>query len=311
MVAIRLLQIFKGTTEMTVKPLQLIRERAWNGPWAHLPKNVADYPSMLSLEERKMLGWLTEHYFSGAGIVCDLGFYLGGSTISLADGLRRAGRTGKLIQAYDFYEIGPKGWEKHMASRGFEFPSDGNALPLVEKMTSDYADLITFNKGDFCQSPVPEAPIEICFVDISKSPELNDHIIKSYFSKLIPGQSIVVQQDYFFRAPPWDIATMEILSDYFEPLSFADINSAVFLNTKQIDDHAIEISSSKHFSKELFIEKIKAASRHFPFAVQRAQLYKALRAVQAGSNEVREKAWKNRFKIDEITAEEVYSAFDS
>jgi hypothetical protein len=261
---------------------------------------------MLSLEERKLLCWLTQHYFTGAGIVCDLGSYLGGSTISLADGLKRAGRSGRILEAYDFYFIGKKAWERRMSQHG-PYPKDGNALPTIKQILAPYLDLINFNQGDFLESPLPASPIEICFVDISKTPALNDHIIKNYFTRLIPGHSIVVQQDYFFRSPPWDIATMEILSDYFEPLSFADVNSAVFLNTRQIDEHAIDISSSKHFSKELFLEKIKAASAHWPFADQKAQLYKALREAEDADGVI-ESAIEAHSTIGKFSAEDVYRA---
>ena len=97
---------------------------------------------------------------------------------------------------------------------------------LVRGFLSEFLDLTDFSRGDFLASSPPGDPIEKCFVDISKTMPINEQIVSEYFTKLIPGKSIVIQQDYLFQSPPWDIATMEILGDHFDLLSYTEENSA-------------------------------------------------------------------------------------
>ena len=47
------------------------------------------------------------------------------------------------------------------------------------------------------------------FVDIAKTWALNDVVIEQFFPRLIPGRSVVVQQDYAFAFRPWVAITME------------------------------------------------------------------------------------------------------
>jgi hypothetical protein len=107
---------------------------------------------------------------------------------------------------------------------------------------------------------------------------------------------------------------MEILKDYFEPISYTEEFSAVFLNTRKIDAEAIEISHSRHFSHDQFFTNIKAASRHWPYAKQKSDLYSALLAIDAADN-VLNSAWQVAHKLREaggeqkITPEAVYAAF--
>lgn len=291
----------------------MIKERAWNGPWLQLSATVRNYPSMLTLEEKRMLRWLTANYYSGEGIICDLGAFIGGSTVSLADGLAASGRNDKLIHSYDFFRSSSRLWEKYMAQSGKPWPENGDVMNEVREMLQDYDHLITFYQGDFMQSPVPEGPIEICFVDISKTAEINDHLISKYFTKLIPGKSIVVQQDYFHFTPLWDIVTMEILKDYFTPIGYTEEYSALFLYTRELDAEGIERAHSRHFTHDQFVSNIKAASHNWPYAKQKADLYRALLAVDTAGN-VTDKAWQVGHKMKSngqqaIQPDAMYAAF--
>ena len=66
------------------------------------------------------------------------------------------------------------------------------------------------------------------------------------FSCLIPGRSIVVQQDYVFPGCPWVILTMEHLRDYFEPVAFAEYSSVVYLCHKQVPRGLRRVSELSH-----------------------------------------------------------------
>jgi len=49
-----------------------------------------------------------------------------------------------------------------------------------------------------------------------------------FFPHLIPGISLVIQQDYIHFALPWIHITMERLAEYFETLDYFRSGSAVY-----------------------------------------------------------------------------------
>ena len=257
---------------------------------------------MLTREERRMLRWIAHKYYSGRGSVCDLGCFVGGSTIALADGLKEAGHRGKIIHSFDFYRADPQIWNKYLPR--VVRPENGDFFPHVRKLLDKYLDLISFNQGNFLDQPVPEGPIEILFVDISKTLPINDRIISQFFPRLIPGVSIVIQQDYFHPAPLWDIVTMELLQDYFEIIGACDQHSAIFLNTKQVDSSAIERTLSRSLSLDIFRRTIVSAAKRWPETHHKVELFKALKVAEAAT-EMSEYIWKypkppHSQEIDEI-----------
>lgn len=74
---------------------------------ARLPPGVLEVPSMLSYEERALLHWAGREGCGAEGQLVDAGSYLGGSTLSLACGLRASGDTdGRRVHAYDRFRVG-------------------------------------------------------------------------------------------------------------------------------------------------------------------------------------------------------------
>jgi hypothetical protein len=58
-----------------------------------------------------------------------------------------------------------------------------------------------------------------------------------FFPHLIPGRSLVIQQDYLYHHwVGWLHVTMEFYADYFEYVCDTEVNSVVFLNTRKIPD---------------------------------------------------------------------------
>ena len=101
-------------------------------------------------------------------------------------------------------------------------------------MTAAVADLLEVHEGDLAASGWDGRPIELLFVDIAKTWSLNDVVVSEFFPCLIPDRSVIVQQDYAFAFQPWMAITMEYLSEYFEPVAFAEYNSVVFLCRRQV-----------------------------------------------------------------------------
>lgn len=253
-------------------PVDLIRQ----GVWADepVPAHVTQYPSMLTQDERAMLRWLTRSYYSGAGAICDLGSFLGGSTISLADGLAAAGRDGQLIHSYDRHRIREATWQEWGLKDRLPYPKDGNFLPVMPTlMGADLAGRVIFHSGDFAEQPAPDGPIEVLFIDLAKAKATSDHVATAFLPKLIPGRSIVIQQDYFHTWPPFDIYTMEVLADHFQPLGHAG-KSAIFLTTKTIDADAAARVLSGAMTVEGMNAALGAAQTRWPEGPQRNTLRK-------------------------------------
>ncbi len=250
-----------------------IRNRAWTTEQP-LSSHVSSYPSMLSQEERAMLVWLARHYYTGSGTICDLGSFLGGSTVSLAAGLAAAGRTGQIIHSYDRHRIREEAWDRWGLAGRLPYPANGNFLPIMPALLGpDLTNLVSFHSGDFPEQPAPDGPIEILFVDIAKAMATSDHVAKNFFPKLIPGRSIVIQQDYFHNWPFFDIYAMELLADHFEPIACAE-TSALFLAKKAIDADAASRVLSGRMTVERMRDALGAAAFRWPAGPARDRLIK-------------------------------------
>ena len=207
-----------------------------------VPAACANVPTMLVPDELRLLHHLAENYYSGAGAIVDGGSFLGGSTVALADGLCRNPRrhrfgSAKPIHSYDRFEV--EEWtrgnffpESTAAGASFREAFDANVAP--------YADLIEVHAGDVLDHSWSGGPIEILFIDVAKHWKVCDWITWQFFPHLIPGRSIVVQQDYLYHHwVGWLHVTMELYADYFEYVCDTGVNSVVFLNTRKIPESVL------------------------------------------------------------------------
>ncbi len=203
--------------------------------WRHqaVPAACANVPTMLVPDELRLLHHLTANVYRGEGAIIDAGCFLGGSTIALADGLRRnpRGLRGP-IHSYDRFEV-----EEYM--RGTFFPAGtetgASFRAQYENNIAPWASLVEVHAGDITQQPWNGGPIEILFIDLAKHWRVCDWITWQFFPHLIPGRSLVVQQDYLYHHwVGWLHVTMELYADCFEYVCDTEVNSVVFLNTKKV-----------------------------------------------------------------------------
>lgn len=207
------------------RDFEALRSKPWLfGP---MPQQLR---TMLNPEEQQMLRWLTREYYAGPGAIIDAGCFLGGSTISFASGLRDFGKSAK-IHSYDLFVSDEYSAEHFSAG---EFVAGGSFFHVFERETKPFSDLIVPHAGDITKEPAPLEETEILFIDLSKTKEINDHLIREFFPTLIPGRSVVVQQDYLHYFLPWLHITMEKFADHFELLCDTEFNSAVFGLTKRV-----------------------------------------------------------------------------
>ena len=75
------------------------------------------------------------------------------------------------------------------------------------------------------------------FLDVCKTSEVNAHIIKEFFPRLIPGHSVLLQQDFIHEWLPWIHVTMGLFEPYFQFLGVVgESPTAVWLNTRKIPE---------------------------------------------------------------------------
>ena len=110
--------------------------------------------------------------------------------------------------------------------------------------------------GDLSRMNWGANPIEILMIDASKAWFLNRWIVGKMFPRLIPGISVVIQQDYCHFVEYWCALTMEYYADFFMPLDFVYGASGVFLNVKSITElqAAFDIETLPHAEKQRLME---------------------------------------------------------
>jgi tetratricopeptide (TPR) repeat protein len=125
--------------------------------------------------------------------------------------------------------------------------------------------MLEIHAGDFHQVRWTDGPIEILMVDIAKSQSLWAHLVEEMFPSLVPGKSVVIQQDYYHTIQPEILVGMEFLSPYFEmPIPRVDF-SAVFFCREAIPPDAIARLVSDDFTPEERLSLIdKAIARLAP-----------------------------------------------
>ncbi|MEO8368877.1 MAG: hypothetical protein ABI806_06745 [Candidatus Solibacter sp.] len=172
-----------------------VAEMALLRPWSQvsIPAEVERIPSMLSNDEKQYLIWLTQEKYEGWGAIVELGVWLGSSSASLAEGLRRRSSAAE-IHSLDLFR-----WEDYMTAMAGPLCKTGeNFLPLYLKEIAAYAPWVKPRKLDLMQAAWDGGPIEILFVDSAKSWELANAILNGFARHLIPGRSRIVLQDFRF-----------------------------------------------------------------------------------------------------------------
>lgn len=207
-----------------------------------VPAACAAVPTMLVPDELRLLNHLAEEYYSGTGVIVDAGCFLGGSTVALTEGLLRNPRRqrlggAKLVHSFDRFEV--EEW-----TRGVFFPAETPAgesfRAQFEQNVAHYADLVEVHAGDVSSQEWRGGPIEILFIDLAKHWTVCDWVTWQFFPHLIPGRSIVIQQDYLYHHwVAWLHVTMEFYADYFEYVCDTEVNSVAFLYTKEIPDSVL------------------------------------------------------------------------
>jgi len=200
--------------------MQEITRRPWNT--APAPEAVRVSAGMTSAAEKNMLHWLCQNYVNGSGHVVDAGCFLGASTVAMAAGLaeNRQWPSDRKLLALDNFIVTDGMIRLHPGELRQKKAGD-SFFDVFKSQISAYAGLIEAEPVDLMAVEALPGPIELLFIDIAKTKQLNEQIVRLGFPALIPGHSLVVQQDYIYELCPWIVATMEFFAERFEFIDFA------------------------------------------------------------------------------------------
>ncbi|MEO0370274.1 MAG: hypothetical protein AAF231_02360 [Pseudomonadota bacterium] len=219
-------------------------------PWdAFTPDTLgpaALVPTMLNIKEQSFYVWLCREWAKGGGAIVDLGSFAGGSAACLAEGVAQA-RRAQVVAGYDkfglqdypgFKDRCAKYWAVPPASESrFDPPqmpetAENDLLPLAELFLKPWGDGVLLKKCQIEEVTWEGGPIEVLVMDASKTAATTDRMSATFFPHLIPGRSIVVQQDLLWWQQPWIAAQMVLLSEYFVPVAYVPRYSVSFLCIK-------------------------------------------------------------------------------
>ena len=127
------------------------------------------------------------------------------------------------------------------------------------RSVAPFADRVRVHKGDLLDQTWPaDDPIEILFVDVAKTLALSGKVLTEFFTRLINGKSLVIQQD--FSPPPDRLLSsrgMDFLADYFTIIETGRDWSVVFHSSR---DSARKVGGCRPL-RVLFVEQHSAIRR--------------------------------------------------
>jgi len=237
-------------------------------PWRDLGitgRDVNAIPSMITPDEALYLHWLARCQYKGQGEIVDGGPLLGGSTSAMAEGLRRntavENKTGR-IHSYDLFEYSAP-FMKRLFKRG-PVPAEGESLlPRFQANIKPWESSVRVYPGDILKYQWSGAPIEILFIDVAKTWDIQRHLLREFFPHLIPGVSVVVQQDYFFVSCYWIHLIMESLSEYFRPAHVTEGPTLGFEVVAPVPRSKLQIDYERTLSKSEAVALIDRSIARF------------------------------------------------
>lgn len=220
-------------------------------PWQTDQRAVLDMPrGMLGRTEGAMLHVLARDHYRGYGEIIDAGAFLGSSTYCLAKGLEendRISRKSGRLHSYDLFQLWQEQGETadYMADQlkqhfDLAVGDDESTLHVFAANLGPLARHVRVHAGDVTQARWSGRPVELLFVDIAKSLPIWKHVLKAFYPSLIPGVSVVVQQDYHHPLLPWIHVVHQHLSPYFAVVEPHADDSVAFHLTERIPDRVLD-----------------------------------------------------------------------
>lgn len=252
-------------------------------PWQQVEFNYPAIPSMITDEEKVYLYWLASSVWTAEGHIVEIGPWLGGSTASLAAGMRRnTNNTDRKLHVFDNFI-----WRGFMSQRASLPLKEGDSFEtyFLENV-KEYKDFIVTHKRSLPDEAIPsdrlameirdvnpdgsellkwepEEPVEILFIDGAKSWSGLKYLLDELSGGLIPGKSLLVCQDYKYWGSYWVPLILEMLQEHLELVHNLKFNTVTFRLTSPLDTKKVRSLSnlSNTISVALGLEHLETASR--------------------------------------------------
>src|ERR671937_2532176 len=205
-------------------------------PWRDvpLPPDAVGIPTMLSKMERRVLYSLARDSATGDAAIVDAGCFLGGSTAALLAGVRdrREPWSGPPVESYDLFRVEaftiPKFFRDSNVGVGESF------RPRFDAHVARFDVPHVVHEGDITKIGWSGGPIDVLFLDVLKSWEINDAVLRDFFPSLVPGRSVIVHQDYGWGDTPWIPITVELMRDSLVLIDWMEWGSHVFFVEREL-----------------------------------------------------------------------------
>jgi hypothetical protein len=231
-------------------PLRYLIRRPWRE--AALPADAVGIPTMLSKAERRLLYSLARDYAKDDAAIVDAGCFLGGSSAALLAGIRDRPTTwsGPPVTSYDLFRVEaftvPKFFRDQPVQVGESF------RPRYDAHVARFDVPHVVHEGDITEIGWDGGPIDVLFLDVLKSWQINDAVLRDFFPSLVPGRSVIVHQDYGWGDTPWIPITVELMRDSLTLVDWLEWGSHVFLVEQELPADVIENGvSGLDFDKKL------------------------------------------------------------
>ncbi len=240
-----------------MKSLEYLLGRPWRD--VNPPEEVLRVPTMLSHEELALLYTLARDYASGNAAIVDAGSFLGGSTAALLAGVRdrNVPWAGPPVASYDKFRV-----EEYTSTLFFaddpKLEVGSSFRPQWEANVAGFDVPHAVHEGDVIEIGWSGGEIDILFLDLVKSWKINDAILRDFFPHLVPGRSVIVQQDYGWGAGPWIHITMELMADSVKLVDGMKAGSHVFFVEEDLPAHVLT-SGLRHLDHDQQLELMDRA----------------------------------------------------
>jgi hypothetical protein len=225
----------------------ILTRRSWST--VELPADVRDVPTMLSEQERGLLYTLARDYADGSGAIVDAGCFLGGSSTALLAGVRDRPEpwTGPPVASYDRFLV--ERYTKELYFADTELKVGDSFRHLYDRNVAPIAAPHVVHGGDIVRIGWSGGPIDVLFVDVLKSWDVNAAVHRDFFAHLIPGRSVIVHQDYGWGLLPWIHMTTELMWDSLRRVDVIPFATHVFLLERPIPPDVLAVDLRRDLSR--------------------------------------------------------------
>lgn len=173
-------------------------------PWSDIVVEPSHIPSMVSHEERQYYKYIGRFY-SGKGMVVELGPWLGCSTASIVRGLiDNPHFVGKKLHVYDDFVWRPD-WMNDYVPQVEQLQKHQDFQPLFERYAEPIKGYLTVEKRKIVsydgnenlpQLSWDKGPVEILYVDCGRTFEANQAWYNIFVRSFLPGVTLLILQDW-------------------------------------------------------------------------------------------------------------------